>query len=404
MLISHSSSTKDIVSVEEVAQERIDFLQSLLEDREQTLGFRTHVGKLDRMLGSLPAQEIIVIGARPGVGKTSVLLAIGKRAAQAAYRRYEKGKKEKKEVPLDKVLFVSLEMSKEELIDRAISSVLKEDLGGGKRKDLSFSSLSFQEIQQGNLSSSHRVAIAYTLPIFGKMPLYFIDSVVGGNLDAISLAIRTFVFQSGSGRVMVMVDYLQLVAPSVYLTGQLNAILTQVLFRLKHLARELKICIIVASQLNRSSTYRNPPIPQMQDLRDSGSIEQVAHKILLLDRPAISRRDKESSKEDSVFGKSPSDEDTMKDYSESDLHIHVVKNRSGKTGVVETVFDYATSSFEDLSDREHSGFGYHYVPQGGGQGGSSSYGESRGRIGSTLPPQVPRGSRGVRGDGEDVEG
>ena len=194
---------------------------------------------------------MIVVGGRPGMGKTGMALGVALAAAEAGHH----------------ILFASLEMSAEQLGKRALSI---------------FTGISHHLMQTGKIEQRDFDSIYSASKRFDDMPLY-IDDTGGQTPDYIERNARRLHHQDRLG--LLVVDHLQLMRPprETRSQGRVQQI-TEFTMRMKALAKELGIPVLLLSQLNRACERSDNKIPQLSDLRDSGSIEQDADSILFLFR------------------------------------------------------------------------------------------------------------------------
>ena len=252
------------------------------------LGFES----LHNVMGYPHPGELLIIGARPGMGKTAFALA-----ALFNYICTEK----------KRAVMFSLEMSGSELFSRMISSI---------------SGIPLQEVRAGNLDDEMKKCLddnAKELASNKYLSLY--DKTVS-NIPSLRAAIRK---ENKKGEVgLVIVDYLQLISG----TGNNNyEKVSEISRQLKLIAREFNCCVIALSQLSRKVEERADKRPQLADLRESGAIEQDADYVLFLYRH-------------NYYEKDPSIDPT-----EEPLNVEIAKNRHGKTGTVQLLFDLTTGRF-----------------------------------------------------------
>lgn len=272
-------------------------------DKTALFGLTTGFRDLDHVLTGLPPGSLIVVAARPSMGKSSLALDIARNAAAT------QGKN---------VAFFSLEMSKQEIMDRIIAGFLGVEAWRLKKGELSHDDFS----RMGTLFDQLK-----------NHPLYIDDDPDTTISNIRSKARRQ---QMEYGLDLLVIDYLQLIETTDRASGENRTQqVSHVSRSLKNLARELGCPIVAVSQLSRSTENRNPPIPILSDLRDSGSIEQDADIVLMLYRESYYNEDCESPDETDVF---------------------VRKNRNGPTGRVTLRFQKARMSF---ADRLRSGAASH---------------------------------------------
>ncbi|OIO51583.1 MAG: replicative DNA helicase [Parcubacteria group bacterium CG1_02_58_44] len=293
------------------AFERIDELH---RERGKLRGITTGYRDLDGLLGGLQRSDLIVLAARPSVGKTSFALDVARQAAVRA------------KVPVG---IFSLEMSKEQLVDRMICAEAGVDLWRMRRGQLNDSD------DQGDFSR-----IGHALGNLSEAPI-FIDDSSSINVMEIRTKARRLQIEHGLG--LLVIDYIQLMeSRSRSSDGNRTQEVAEITRGLKGIARELNIPVVALSQLSRITEQSKPAIPKLSHLRDSGSIEQDADVVIFIYRKAA---DKNYRTEEI-----PLDERYL-------AEIHVAKHRNGPTGVIKMFFDEARVSFRDL-DKKFSGNDY----------------------------------------------
>lgn len=262
------------------------------------VGLRTGFADIDNMIGALEPGALVIIAARPSMGKTSLALTIARNVAAEQRKN---------------VAVFSLEMSKQSLMDRIIAGFLGVEtwkLKKGKLNDDEFQKL-------GKLFDGLR-----------EHPLYIDDDPDTTIANLRSKARRQ---QLEHGLDLLVVDYLQLIEVTDRTAGENRTQqVTHISRSLKNLARELHCPIITLSQLNRGVESRTPPIPILSDLRESGSIEQDADIVLMLYREDAYNED--------------CDRPGVTD-------LYVRKNRNGATGRVSLFFDAERMTFRSLASR-----------------------------------------------------
>lgn len=296
-LARHTTDRKPqhIADIGEESYDRYTALHAA-EDKEGLFGLRTGFRDLDRMLTGLQAGHLMIVAARPGMGKTSFALDL---ARQVAARQHKN------------VAVFSLEMTKQELMDRIIAGFL---------------SVEAWKLKKGELTQDDFAKLGTLFDGLRDHPLFIDDDPDTTISNLRSKARRQ---QMEHGLDLLIIDYLQLIEVTDRVASGENRTqqVSYISRSLKNLARELQCPIIALSQLSRSVEQRNPPIPILSDLRESGSIEQDADTVLMLYRD-------DAYNEDSA-------EPGMTD-------VYVRKNRNGPTGRVSVRFDHARMSFTDV--------------------------------------------------------
>ncbi len=246
--IRSDSEKGGLEKLSSVLLQTFERLDSLNRDADESMRpVSTGIGDLDRMITGLNRSDLIILAARPGMGKTSFALNIARNVAC-------QGKKS--------VAFFSLEMSKEQLASRLLSS---EALVGGTK------------LRSGKLSDEEWQRLVPASDIL-KNANFFIDDTPGITITEMKSRLRRLREVD-----LVVVDYLQLMSSTRRIESRVNEI-SEITRSLKIMAKELNVPVITLSQLSRASEQRPDHRPQLSDLRDSGSIEQDADIVLFLYR------------------------------------------------------------------------------------------------------------------------
>jgi replicative DNA helicase len=266
---------------------------------------RTGLSDLDLLLGGLNPSDLVIVAARTGVGKTSLMLNFGRNAAVGQHA---------------KVAIFSLEMAGEQLAQRLLAAESRVD---SARLRLGLHS----EVEESRIMHGHG--------ILSQTDIYVDDSAA---LQIPELRAKLMRLQRDHGLDLVLVDYLQL----VHGNRSDNRVqeISYITRSLKELARELNVPIVAGSQLSRAPEQRQPHIPMLSDLRESGSIEQDADVVLFIYREDlyVRREDWEALHPDRINDP----------YPQGKAQIIVAKHRNGPTGAVEVRFRSEISKFEDF--------------------------------------------------------
>lgn len=246
--IRRGKETRGLQRVNEIVVQTFDRLDALnSQDGNDYLGIPTGIKELDRVIMGLNKSDLILLAARPGMGKTSFSLNIAEHASTV---------KEKT------VAFFSLEMSKEQLVSRLLSS--KGQISG-------------QSLKMGRLNEKEWERLIEAGDILSKASLY-IDDTPGITIPEMKAKLRRL------GKVdLVIIDYLQLMTSARRIDNRVQEI-SEITRNLKIMAKEFDVPVITLSQLSRASEQRTDHRPVLSDLRDSGSIEQDADIVLFLYR------------------------------------------------------------------------------------------------------------------------
>lgn len=289
------SSSKNFTELKDILGEAFERIDKLNKSDGGIRGVPTGFKGLDNKLSGLQQSDLIILAARPSVGKTSLALDIVRNAAI------------QHNVPVG---IFSLEMSAQQLIDRMLSSEANVDswrLKHGKLK---------------NDEDFDRIRDA--LDTLSKAPIY-IDDEPGNNILKMRSVARRLKSEKGLG--LIVVDYLQLMSPTQS-RGSDNVVqqVTEISRSLKGLARELNVPVLALSQLSRAVEARGGK-PRLSDLRDSGSIEQDADVVMFIHREDRYKEDSEKT---------------------NTAEILIEKHRNGPTGKVDLYFDGDKTSFRDI--------------------------------------------------------
>ena len=295
--ISETTLSQNFRPVRSSLEEAFERIDKLHRKEGETRGVPTGFLDLDNLLSGLQKSDLVILAARPGVGKTSFAMDIARNVAV-------------KNIPVG---IFSLEMSQEQLVDRLISSQAGVDLW---------------KIRTGNLSSTGDdndfMRIQSALGTLSEAPIYIDDT---GSPTIIQMRAMARRLQAEHGLGLLVVDYLQLIQPRSMSDNMVQQV-TELSRALKGLAKELNVPILALSQLSRAVESRSPQIPRLSDLRDSGSIEQDADVVLFIYR-------QDTEKTDSA--------------NRGIAEIHIAKHRNGPIGNVKLFFDEKRASFTDLA-------------------------------------------------------
>ncbi|MBI5123380.1 replicative DNA helicase [Candidatus Roizmanbacteria bacterium] len=279
--ISQAHITRGFIPIKSTLTDSFDRIDELQKNGSGFRGVRTGFIDLDNILSGLQKSNLVILAARPGQGKTALTLNIAQHV----------GVKEKKPIGI-----FSLEMSKEELVDRLL--VGQADVDAWKLKT-------------GKLTEDDFSKISDAMGELAEAPI-FIDDTPGLSLTEMRSKARRLQLEHNLS--LLIVDYLQLVNPGRNYESRVQEV-SAVSQALKNLARELNIPVLSAAQLSRAVEQRNDKKPQLSDLRDSGAIEQDADVVMFLHRP-----------------------DTELVTPMIPVKLTVAKHRNGPTGEVDLLF------------------------------------------------------------------
>jgi len=296
--VSDQSLKQDLVSIEEILTDSFDRMEELHRNKGQLRGVRTGYRDLDNMTAGLQRSDLIILAARPAMGKTTLVTNLAYNVATIAKQS---------------VLFFSLEMSKEQLVDRMLADA---------------SGVDAWNIRTGNLSEDDFSKLSDAMGEMAEAPIY-IDDTPGVTVLEMRTKARRAAHEAPLG--LIIIDYLQLMQGSGRDKGNRVQEVSEISRGLKLLARELNVPVIALSQLSRSVESRTPQIPQLSDLRESGSIEQDADIVMFIYREAYYNPD--------------TDRENITD-------LIIAKHRNGPTGKVELYFHPERLRFMSL-DKKH---------------------------------------------------
>jgi len=300
--VSQRYLKQNFIPIKNVLTEAFDRIDELHREKGKLRGLPTSFYALDNLLAGLQKSDLIILAARPSMGKTSLALDIARQVAV----------KNKITVGL-----FSLEMSKEQLVDRLLCAEAGVDLW---------------RMRTGRLSDREEdddfPRIGHAMGILSEAPI-FIDDSATANVMEIRTKARRLQMEHDLG--LIVVDYLQLMESRARIENRVQEI-AEITRALKSIARELNIPVLALSQLSRAVESRHPPIPKLADLRESGSIEQDADVVMFIYREAMYKRDISPERKNIA-------------------EIHIAKHRNGPTGIVKLYFDENTVSFKNLETK-----------------------------------------------------
>lgn len=303
--VSQKHVRQDITSLESILGDSFDRLDDLHRNKGGMRGIPTGLRDLDKLLAGLQRSDLIIIAARPSMGKTALMLNMALDIATKAKQ--------------GSILYFSLEMSKEQLVDRLLAAEAGVD-AWKLRTGEGLTDRDFEKLSAG-------------MGQLAEAPI-FIDDTSGITVSDLRTKARRLHHQHPLAAIMV--DYLQLMSGGSRFATTSNRVqeISEISRNLKILARELNVPVVAASQLSRSVESRNPPIPQLADLRESGSIEQDADIVTFIYRPYYY--------------------DDSADPNVTELHIK--KHRNGPVDNLKIYFDPHKQRFRDLDTKHDQPF------------------------------------------------
>ncbi len=295
--VGQRRAARDVVPISDAIREYFDRIEYLYEHRGEPLGIPTGFLDLDKMLGGLQKSDLIIVAARPGVGKTSLMLNIALNAARRFHQH---------------VAIFSLEMSNEQIVQRLVSSETGIDS---------------QRLRLGDLREEEWPLFVQATNALSETSLFVDDTP---SISAMQLRTKARRLHAEEGLDLIIIDYLQLMTGDARSENRVQEI-SYLSRSLKGLARELSVPVLAASQLSRSVEQRSDKRPILSDLRESGSIEQDADIVMFIYR-------------DDVYDEASE----RKNIAE----LIVAKHRNGPTGTVELYFQRNLTQFKNALKRD----------------------------------------------------
>ncbi|MFH1173235.1 MAG: replicative DNA helicase [bacterium] len=295
--VSQKHLRQIFVPLKGILSEAFERIDELHREKGKLRGLPTGFKDLDNYLGGLQKSDLIILAARPSVGKTSLALDIARQAAVQS------------KLPVG---IFSLEMSKEQLVDRLLCAQAGVELW---------------KMRTGHLSDREGdddfPRIGHAMGILSETPIY-IDDAANSNVMEIRTKARRLQAEKGLG--LIVIDYLQLMEGRSNIENRVQEV-AQITRALKGIARELDIPVLALSQLSRAVEQQNPPIPRLSHLRESGSIEQDADVVMFIYREDLYKQDGQNK---------------------NIADILIAKHRNGPTGKIQLYFNEKQASFKNV--------------------------------------------------------
>jgi replicative DNA helicase len=291
--ISQKRASRDLRPIQEVVESYYSWVENLYEHRGEVMGVPSGFRDLDKLLGGFQRSDLLILAARPGVGKTSLMLTLATKAAERGHT----------------TAIFSLEMSAEQLVQRMVSGLSRIDA---------------HRLRLGNLHDDDWPRFTEAIAHLSEMPVYIDDTPA---LTPIQLRTKCRRLHSEHGLDMVFVDYLQLMTSGSRIENRVQEV-SYLSRSLKALAREMDVPVMTASQLSRAVEQRQDKHPVLSDLRESGSIEQDADVVMFIYRDELYHPETE-----------------LQNIAE----LMVAKHRSGPTGTVQLYFNKRLTQFLDAT-------------------------------------------------------
>ena len=303
--ILNDRSASDIRHVKGILHEAVDRIEARARGEHTSGVVETGFSEFDNKTGGLHASELIILAARPSMGKTALAMNIGEYVAT------------KELVP---VLFVSLEMSSIELIERMLCSI---------------SRVNGHRLRNGTIQSEDRKRLIQHAGELSKCP-FFVDDSPSRTVSEIAAAARRIQRKEGSLG-LIVIDYLQLIEPDNSKDPRQEQV-AKIARRLKGLARELKVPVLCLAQLNRQAEDSRDHRPRLSHLRESGAIEQDADVVMFVHREEYYVRGED---QEAVAGQA---------------QIFIEKQRNGPTGDIDLMWKKEYTRFEDRAPERFDEF------------------------------------------------
>jgi replicative DNA helicase len=296
--ISEARTTRDLVPIKQIAREYLERIEELNARGDDVIGVPTGFTDLDRMLGGLNKSDLVIVAARPGMGKTSLQNAMALTAATKFGKR---------------IAIFNLEMSGEQLVQRMIAAETRIDSQRLRRGDLHDHEWPIFMEAVGRLSETR----------------IFIDDTP--SITPMQLRTKCRRLYAEHGLDLVMIDYLQLMQTERASSNRVQEI-SDISRALKGLARELDVPVLAAAQLSRAVEQRQDKRPLLSDLRDSGSIEQDADIVMFIYR-------------DEYYNPDTTERPNI-------AELNIAKHRNGPTGTVDLYWHGKLATFRNLQRQE----------------------------------------------------
>jgi replicative DNA helicase len=308
---------KNFKSLQDVLIRTMSEIEENRNKTDDMTGVPSGFKSLDSLTSGWQKTDLIILAARPSVGKTAFALNLAMNAAMNPGKPFP-------------VAVFSLEMGAGQIVKRMLSAV---------------TDVSMEAITRGKMAEHEFIQMSQRMVKLAQAPIYLDDQAA---LNIFELRAKARRLKQKHDIQMILIDYLQLMQASVEKGGNREQEISKISRDLKALAKELEVPIIALSQLNRSvETRKESKVPQLSDLRESGAIEQDADLVMFLYRPEYHGITN----------------DAMGETIEGETQIHIAKHRNGSTGMEKVRFIKQYQRFVDMEEDRFGSFG------GGGGGG-----------------------------------
>jgi len=296
--ISEQRTTRDLVPIKQIARDYLERIEELNRLGDDVIGVPTGFVDLDRLLGGLNRSDLLIVAARPGMGKTSLQISMALTAATRHAKR---------------IAMFNLEMSGEQLVQRMIAAETRIDS---------------QRLRRGDLREHEWPIFMEAIGRLSETRIFIDDTP---SITPLQLHTKCRRLYAEHGLDMVMIDYLQLMQSERATNNRVQEI-SDISRSLKALARELDVPVVAASQLSRAVEQRQEKRPMLSDLRDSGSIEQDADVVMFIYR-------------DEYYSPDTTDKPNV-------AEINVAKHRNGPTGTIDLYWHSPLATFRNLQHQD----------------------------------------------------
>jgi replicative DNA helicase len=293
--VSQRRGVQGFVPLAQVVDQYYEYLTEIQERGPEMAGISTGFVDFDRMTGGLHKSDLLILAARPGVGKSSFAMSLAFNIAM------------QQRAPVG---VFTLEMGRDQLLQRLLAT---------------HTGIDSQKLRTGRITTTELTTLMDAMGQLSAAPIY-IDDTPGVTVNELRSKSRRL--QAEHGLEVLIIDYLQLMSGSAKRNDNRVQEVSEISRSLKSLARELNIPVIALSQLSRAVEGRQSHVPVLADLRESGSIEQDADIVMFIYREEMY------------------DKDTDK---KGIAEIHIAKHRNGPLGSVSLFFDQRTTRFRDLA-------------------------------------------------------
>ncbi|MBW7913741.1 MAG: replicative DNA helicase, partial [Taibaiella sp.] len=308
--ITDNHLRKNFTSLKDVLVRTVQEIEEAKNKKDDLTGVPTGFTDLVNLTSGWQKTDLIILAARPAVGKTAFCLNLTMNAAMHAGEPFP-------------VAFFSLEMGAGQLVKRMLAAVTE---------------VSMDAITKGRMQEHEFVQMTQRMNKLATAPIFLDDQAA---LNIFELRAKARRLKQKHDIKLIVIDYLQLMQGSIEKGGNREQEISKISRDLKQLAKELEVPIIALSQLNRSvESRKDSKVPQLSDLRESGAIEQDADMVMFLYRPEY-------------YG---INNDEMGQPIEGETHIHVAKHRNGSTDTVKVRFIKEYQKFTDMPNDNFGGF------------------------------------------------